>query len=218
MTDKIYPVWVNDRLPTEEDADCFGRVLVFEDSNSMCSCVLRVIKKGYYWCRLPDTGKWHDDAPYIDYIATPQECIDREKGEEVEAGGGGLIKLQRKQMENDVNEARKKVKDLEEKLEKSEERVKKQYAKGETITGRFVTGETFEIQKSLSKSEERVNDLEQALEKSEERVKEFQKRQEEEVEALYGQTSMAHEYYEKADKLSKENQTLKKLLIKEWGG
>ena len=83
MTDKLDPGWRKDRLPTEEDGE---QVLHIVEETNICRKSFEDIKKNQFWCAKPDTSnfKWEYDIahePYVNYIALPQECIDRAKGE-----------------------------------------------------------------------------------------------------------------------------------------
>lgn len=119
MTDKIFPRWVNDRLPTEEDGDesQFSYVLCLNSDNTVYCCVYVDVNIGETWCRIPD--EWNAGWPtnWTELIASPQECIDREKA----------MKKGMDFMMSDFGEegAKKmdKIKDLEQALAKSDERV-----------------------------------------------------------------------------------------------
>lgn len=85
MTEKLNTGWVNDRLPTEEDADKQDYVIWFKFSvDSFYECDFLKIKSGETWCRVPmDWGKrsvWPNN--WRELIEKPKEYLDREKGKD----------------------------------------------------------------------------------------------------------------------------------------
>ena len=82
MTDKLDPGWVNDRLPTEEDADIDGHVCKFYPGGKYGYVKYRRwkdIKKGEMWAvnKVSEGGGY----PRLEQIARPSECLDRAKGD-----------------------------------------------------------------------------------------------------------------------------------------
>ena len=71
MTDKIFPEWINDRLPTKKDGNKVG--LVYRYSGLAVYVSL--------WNNIIDTDYWTAINESVDSrdVATPQECINREK-------------------------------------------------------------------------------------------------------------------------------------------
>ena len=139
MSDKIYPTWINDRLPREEDGDHASTVFVIRQ-NKAFSISSENVEKKEYWCCIPDNMKWGEGWP--ETIATPQECIDRAQGKELGTVQDEFYKLAY------VADA-KKIKELEERLKEEYAKVKELY---EQIEGMRVTGCEMGIQnKALRK-------------------------------------------------------------------
>lgn len=209
MTDKIDPGWVNDRLPTEEDANKQGVkncVLVFDNIDGFLYRIFNKVKEGEPWSISTDED-W-------DELATPQECIDREKGEEkIFDNPDELLAMKRGKtvfrfpvknwidMANEPHERYKKIQDLEQALVKE---------KADHV-------ETSKLEVKLRKqrweAEQKVQELEKALAKSEERVKGLR-----DSLKIYHGRKPEEENIKVNDELFKDNQVLKQLLIKEWGG
>ncbi len=76
MTNKIFPPWRNNRLPTDED-----NALLIERNNEIQREYYTQVKQGEYWCSIKDSwfeGEW---STWSERIATPQECLDKDKEE-----------------------------------------------------------------------------------------------------------------------------------------
>ncbi len=80
MTDKIYPVWISDRLPSEKDSSNLNGVFVFKEK-VMAWNYTRV-----YGDLLWASG---DTSVDISRIATPEECLAREQENSNECGECG---------------------------------------------------------------------------------------------------------------------------------
>jgi len=85
MTKTILPPWRNDRLPTQEDADEAGDVGEYRDEtykrykNQILQIHYSNIKDGQYWFEIGDISY---DLIWTNALATPQECLAIEKGED----------------------------------------------------------------------------------------------------------------------------------------
>ena len=79
MTDKIDPGWISDRLPKKKDGDHSGDVYLYTKGKKLPDFIqFQEVEEGDTWRRCKDKDGNHIS---IDDIVLPQECVDREKGE-----------------------------------------------------------------------------------------------------------------------------------------
>lgn len=73
----IWPEWIDDRIPTREDADFDNEVLFYNSKNDVFQyCHWKHIEFGDNWQRI--TGI-HNGDYIFKYLATPEECEARKK-------------------------------------------------------------------------------------------------------------------------------------------
>ena len=189
MTDKIYPGWISDRLPTEKDVTT-GSVVVWVGISDRYLRGFRYknynhVKKGEIWCNTEDeNGKEID----WDDLASPQECVDDECYDKPLKNHPANI--QEKKFKDLELENKKLIIDLE--LFREDE---KGYEKEVDYYKNLFELEVDErkvIEGYLEDEHNQKIDLEQALAKSEERVKELE-------EELSGANQCLKNQYEVSD-------------------
>lgn len=205
MTDKIFPTWINDRLPTEEEKD----VLIFKDGNITGIYGYGVVE-GQFWCIEPKIPDGYSAYKFIQFIATPQECLDREQGE-----SGHWIDSTVKEVHSSVDA--EKIKDLEQALAQVKEENKDLAKAWKTLkdfndaTDNQEDEEIARLKSELDKEHMIRSGLVSDCQKSEERVEEMEEEYCQHFDSNPGLRQEVLHY-------KNLNTLLKNVLRMEWGG
>jgi len=114
MTDKIFPTWINDRLPTEEDGNTNEPLVkYFPDSKQILEASFSDIKRGDYWFA---RGDLDENIIWTDCVATPQECLARAQGVGADEGTRKITSIEQ-ELKEALAKSEERFRDMQEKKE-----------------------------------------------------------------------------------------------------
>jgi len=121
MSDKIYPDWISDRLTTEEEGEEF---LSYENKGIYYRHI-DYVKEGDVWCIHPSDEK-NQNEKYLKFVATPSECLARSQANGEPYTDSTTKSAEGVEVKADFGvsfDPYEKIKELEQALAESEERV-----------------------------------------------------------------------------------------------